>query len=109
MRPLLLGYLNPRPFTSAGELDALKRELAAYADKEDFTLADIYIEQIGVWDSAFNALIEACKRDGVQVVAVLTLYHLARLPRLQRAMKEHLERETGAQVLVMYPTPEGVG
>jgi hypothetical protein len=107
MRPLIIGYLNPRPFTSDEEVARLKRELTSYADREGFSLADIYVEQVGSHASAFNALIDAVKRQDVQAVVVPALYHLARFPGLQLAMKELLERETGARVLVVYPSPEG--
>lgn len=107
MRPLAFGYLNPRPFTSSDDVAELKRELSAHANREGFSLADIYVEQIDSSASAFNALIEAMKRDEAPAVVVPALYHLARFPGLQLAMKEHLERETGARVLVMYPSPEG--
>jgi hypothetical protein len=57
--------------------------------------------------SAFNALIEAAKRDDIQGVVVPALSHLTCFPGLQLAMKDLVERETGTRVLVMYPSPEG--
>ena len=65
------------------------------------------MEQVDSHASAFNALIEAAKQREAEAVVIPTLYHLARFPGLQLAMKEHLERETGVRVLVMYPSPEG--
>jgi hypothetical protein len=109
MRPLLFGYLHPQPGTPREVLDALKRQLTTYAEREGFCLGEIFVERPEANSSAFNGLLAALKQHEARAVAVPTLYHLARFPGLQLAMKEHLERETGARLLVMYPSPEGPG
>ena len=75
MRPLLFGYLNAWPSTSADGRAAFRRALTAFAMTEGFTLADIFAERTGGRSAAFDALIHALQRDGARVVAVPALDH----------------------------------
>jgi hypothetical protein len=101
MRPLLFGYLNAWPSTSADGRAAFRRALTAFAMTEGFTLADIFAERTGGRSAAFDALIHALQRDEARVVAVPALDHLARVPGVPLA-KERLEGE-GVPVVVVPP------
>ncbi len=107
MRPVLFGHLHPHPGTERDVLERLKHELTAFAEREGFCLGEIFVERADANSLAFNGLLAAVKQHEAHAAAVPTLFHLARFPGLQLAMKEHLERETGARLLVMYPSPEG--
>ena len=102
MRPLLFGYLNAWPSTSADGRAAFRRALAAFATTEGFSLADIFTERVGGRDAAFDAL-QQCE---ARVVAVPALDHLARVPGVPLA-KERLEGE-GVPVVVV-PLCQGFG
>lgn len=104
MRPSLLGYLSTGLWTPDDAVDRLRLGLADYAGREGFTLRHAYVERAHVGAPEFNALIAALKRTDVNAVVVPALHHFAHSPGIRLAMKEHLERETGAQVLVMFPS-----
>jgi hypothetical protein len=106
MRPLLFGYLNAWPSTSADGRAAFRRALAAFATTEGFSLADIFTERVGGRDAAFDALVYVLQQYEVRVVAVPALDHLARVPGVPLA-KERLEDE-GVPVVVV-PPGQGFG
>jgi hypothetical protein len=79
----------------------MRENLAAYAKREDYTLAEVFLEREDSGSSAFAALIDALKRSESPIVVVPSMCHFAHLPGLRIAMKDLIERETGARVLVI--------
>ncbi|WP_234044835.1 recombinase family protein [Streptomyces adelaidensis] len=89
------------------ETETIKRELAAYASREGFTLERLFIERLRANDeSAFFTLIDALKNTEVKHVIVPSLWHFARLPGLQAAMCDHIEREIGARLWIVQSAPQ---
>lgn len=102
MRPAIYGYM--RVASDQGDLEEterIKRELSAYAEREGFTLEDVFTENVQCSESAFGTLLDAIKRSEVKNVIVPSLWHFARLPGLQNAMKYHIEQEIGASIWVV--------
>lgn len=102
MRPAIYGYMR---VVSSEEQDdeaqRIWRELAEYAQRGGFTLDQVFTESIRCSEPAFYAMIEALKRHDVKDIIVPSLWHFARLPGLQDAMRQHIEQETGAHVWVV--------
>ncbi|MEW1719296.1 recombinase family protein [Streptomyces sp. NPDC093109] len=102
MRPAIYGYMR---VVSGGEMDdeseRAKEELAVYARREGFTLDQMFMENIWCSESAFYAMLDALKRHEVKDIIVPSLWHFARLPGLQDAMRQHVEQETGARIWVV--------
>nr|PZN01343.1 MAG: hypothetical protein DIU77_00985 [Thermocrispum agreste] len=102
MRPAIYGYMR---VVSGDEQDdetqRIKRELAAYAAREGFTLDQVFTESITCSESAFYAMLEALKHHEVKDIIVPSLWHFARLPGLQDAMRQHIEQATGARIWVV--------
>jgi len=82
----------------------MRQEIAEFADREGFTLLKSFMEWETTATSAFAALVDALQRTEARMV-VLAMHHLGRLPGVRHALKELLERQTGAQVLVMHSGP----
>lgn len=102
MRPLIYGYM--RVVGNADQNDEpqrIKHELATYAEREGFTLDQVFTETINCSESAFYTMIEALKRYDVRDLLVPSLWHFARLPGLQDAMRQHIEHETGARLWIV--------
>ncbi|WP_233228092.1 hypothetical protein [Streptomyces sp. BSE7-9] len=83
------------------EARRIKGELADFAMREGFALDQVFTENIRCSESAFYAMLEALKRHEVKDVLVPSLWHFARLPGLQEAMRQHIEQETGARLWVV--------
>jgi DNA invertase Pin-like site-specific DNA recombinase len=102
MRPAIYGYMR---VASSGEQDddaqRIRRELADYAEREGFTLDQVFTENVTCSESAFYAMLEALKCHDVKHIIVPSLWHFARLPGLQDAMRQHIEQETGARIWVV--------
>ncbi|CBG70018.1 conserved hypothetical protein [Streptomyces scabiei 87.22] len=102
MRPEIYGYMR---VVSSDEVDdeseRVKRELAAYAQREGFALDQVFTENIRCSESAFYVMLDSLKRHDVRDVIVPSLWHFARLPGLQNAMRQHIEQETGARIWVV--------
>jgi len=102
MRPVIYGYMR----LTAGRVDCgeearARAELAAYAEREGLTLGPVFIEHIRASESAFQTMLDALRQGEVKNVLVPSLWHFARLPGLQEAMRQHIEQETGARLWVM--------
>ncbi|KWX01748.1 hypothetical protein LI90_2780 [Carbonactinospora thermoautotrophica] len=106
VRPLIVGYLRVSTHTTAEQADRMRREIAEFADREGFTLLEIFMEMETTATSAFAALVDALQCTEARTVVVPAMHHLGRLPGVRLALKELLERQIGAQVLVMHPNPE---
>lgn len=105
MRPVIYGYMR----LAAGRVDCdeearARAELAAYAEREGLTLDQVFIEDIRASESAFHAMLDALRHSEMKNVLVPSLWHFARLPGLQEAMRQHIEQETGARLWVMQGT-----
>ncbi|MEV7424281.1 MULTISPECIES: recombinase family protein [unclassified Streptomyces] len=102
MRPAIYGYMR---VVSSDETDdeskRVKQELAAYAQREGFTLDQMFTENIWCSESAFYVMLDALKCHEVKDIIVPSLWHFARLPGLQDAMRQHIEQETGARIWVV--------
>jgi len=103
MAPTMFGYMRfAVAVDGKDENEAIKRELAAQARREGFTLEQLFIERLRAdEESAFSALTDALKSTEVRHVIVPSLWHFARSPGLQAAMRAHLETELGAKLRVV--------
>jgi len=96
-----LGYIRLASDISEQSARRLQDELAAGAEREGYLLGEVFIEQDRGASSAFAALIDALAQSKTPAVVVLGMCHFAHLPGLRAAMKDHLERETGARVVII--------
>ncbi|MFD5572975.1 hypothetical protein [Streptomyces cadmiisoli] len=102
MRPVMFGYMRLAVSDDPGENEVIETELRRYSQGEGFELERLFIERLGSSDeSAFFGLVDALKTVEVKNVIVPSLWHFARLPGLQAAMRDHIERELGARLWVM--------
>ncbi|WP_416982935.1 hypothetical protein [Streptomyces sp. T028] len=103
MQPAMYGYM--RLAASGDDEDesaSIRRELATHAGREGFTLERVFVERLGAdEESAFFTLVDALKTTEIKHVIVPSLWHFARLPGLQAAMRDHIEREIGARLWVV--------
>ncbi|MDQ0776321.1 hypothetical protein QF026_004787 [Streptomyces aurantiacus] len=103
MQPAMYGYMR---LTANGDAEdesaTIRRELATHAKRQGFTLERVFIERVrAAEEPAFFTLIDALKTNEVKHVIVPSLWHFARLPGLQAAMRDHIERELGARLWVV--------
>lgn len=106
MQPTAFGYFRVSSGTADDRIEQLRKELAAYAEREGFTLSTCFADHYDAQTSGFSALVDALEHEESGHVIVPALHHLARSSGIRLAMKELLERKTGARVVVMYPSPE---
>ncbi|MFF1422272.1 hypothetical protein [Streptomyces sp. NPDC058280] len=98
----MYGYMRLAATNQEGdEGEAVKQELAAHAESEGFTLERVFIEQVRANEPAFDCLTDALTKSGVRHVIVPSLWHFARLPGLQKAMRDHIEQEIGARIWIV--------
>ena len=98
---LALGYMRLASDISEQSARRLRDELAASAKREGYIMGEVFIERDAGGSSAFAALIDALAQSKTPVVVVPGMCHFAHLPGLRAAMKDHLERETGARVVII--------
>lgn len=101
MKPTIYGYMRVASSDEHNETERIRRELAEYAEREGFTLDQVFTESIKCSESAFYTMIEELRRHDVKDIIVPSLWHFARLPGLQDAMRQHIEQETGAHIWVV--------
>jgi hypothetical protein len=102
MPPGMYGYMRLAAGSEASsENEVLKAELKGHAEREGFTLEQMFTEQVQADEPAFDRLMEALRAGAVRDVIVPSLWHFARLPNLQKAMREHVEREIGARLWIV--------
>ena len=102
MRPAIYGYLRATAVTlTDGPAERTRRELAEYAEREGFTLDNVFTEQVECSESAFNTMLDALKRGEVRHMVVPSLEHFTHLSGLQDAIRQHVRRETGACIWVV--------
>lgn len=61
-RPLLLGYIRADALRNGTEIDGVKAQLEAFAEREQFSLGTVYVAQ-GDAPAAFHALMTEVTRD----------------------------------------------
>jgi hypothetical protein len=88
------------------EVEHLRRALAIYASREGFVLLRIFVDRRLMGTNGFTALFRALARGTARHVVVPALHHFARARGIQLVIKELIEQQTGAHVLVMYPSVE---
>ncbi|ADD41699.1 recombinase family protein [Stackebrandtia nassauensis] len=102
MRPSIYGYMRiVARVSDPEEAERIRRELSEYAYREGFSLCDVFTEDSTCSESGFSAMLDALKESEVRDIIVPSLWHFARLPGLQEAMKHHVEHETGARIWVV--------
>jgi hypothetical protein len=101
-RPLLLGYLRRALLVVDSQVGELKREMAAYAEAEHFTMGHIYVEQPDGQLTAFEALTESIERHDVTAIVLPSLLHFTGIG-MSTNVRSSFERSTGARVLVLTP------
>lgn len=103
LRSSAFGYARIAAHASAQTVRDMRNDLAAYAEREGYTLTEVFMEREDSGSSEFAALIDAINHSEPPIVVVPSMCHFAHLPGLQIAMKDLIERETGARVLVIAP------
>jgi hypothetical protein len=108
-KPLLFGYLRLR-ITDANERAARARRLLAdFAEREGFTLAEVYVEADENRPcSALAQLIHSVRRWDGAAVAVPELDDLGGTEQARREMRVRLRREAGVPVLVLRDDQAGL-
>ena len=108
LRPVILGYVRADAAATDDLLGWLHGELASYAEREGFSLAAVFVERSNAGRSALMALVGALRRREAEAVVVPALDHLSRISAGRHALRNLIERESGARVLVMYPPRDDV-
>jgi hypothetical protein len=104
VKPLALGYQVSRLDSPAAELVNGRRVVAAFAEREGFALAGVFVElDVNRPLSSFAALIMNARECGAEAVVVPAAEDLGRLPRVRQLLRERLEREAGVRVLIAQP------
>jgi hypothetical protein len=81
-RPTLLGYIRADVLRSRSELPQVKAQLAAFAEREEFSLGTVYVAQ-GDAPAAFHALMgEATRDEAAWGVVVPDLRHMTVVEQL---------------------------
>lgn len=97
----MLGYLSARLTTTEDEVQAARTTLRGFAEREGYALAEIFEERdVNAPTSALAALIGACQRQPVAVVAIPSLINLSPMPRVQSMTIGRIQDEGGVSVLV---------
>ncbi|MER5492974.1 hypothetical protein [Streptomyces sp. NPDC002490] len=98
----MFGYLRRSPSGEEADEDhSMQSELESYAQREGFVLERVFTEGAPGSEGAFFAMVEGIKGSDVKNVIAPSLWHFARLPGLQEAMRQHIEREIGARLWIV--------
>ncbi|MGW6721724.1 hypothetical protein [Streptomyces sp. NPDC054995] len=102
MRSAMFGYLRLSPSGEESDEDrSMHSELEDYANREGFTLERVLTENAPGSEHAFFSMVEKLQGSDVKNVIVPFLWHFTRLPGLQEAMRQHIEREIGARLWIV--------
>lgn len=104
VRPLRYAYLRLRQGASEAENAGNRRELVAYAQREGFTVAELFVER--PWlsgTSALDVLVETVAQTGVRDVVVPGLNHLSRAGQHASPQKRAAERQIGGRIWTVHP------
>ncbi|MGA5872784.1 hypothetical protein [Streptomyces cinereoruber] len=77
---------------------SMQSELEDYANREGFTPERVFAKNAPGSEHAFFSMVEKLRGSDVKNVIVPSLWHFARLPGLQEATRQHIEREIGARL-----------
>jgi hypothetical protein len=101
-KPLLFGYLRLRITDASERAPRARRLLAEFADREGYTLAEVYVEADENRPcSALSELIHAVRRWDGAAIAVPELGDLGSNEDVRRELRTRLRRETGVPLLVL--------
>jgi len=70
VRPPTLGCFRVLPGPPDEEVKLLRDEIAAYAEREGFTLSEVYMDRDKSQTLGFSALVDALERDDARCVVV---------------------------------------
>jgi hypothetical protein len=98
---MALGYMRVIASSAPPELDRLRQQMASFAADRGLELGKIFVESSDAANSAFAALMDAISATGAAAVVVPSMHYLANFEGVGVAMKQHIERETGASVLLV--------
>jgi len=103
VKPLIYGYL--RVWTDTSEQDAARTEgaLIAYAEREGFTVAEIFVERPYLPVRAFTGLIQAIRHTETKDIVIPDLTHFCPFHDLGETMKAIIEHIAGARVWTIRP------
>lgn len=93
------GYIRIGHSGSSAESDTLQKQLASFAERENYLLGQIFIEIDDGTSSAYAALIDAVCTARIRAVLVPSADHFGHLESLRSAMIRQIETETGARVV----------
>lgn len=91
IRPPAYGYVRALPELRASAVAQLQSELARFAHREGFALAEVFMEQRWLHTVAWDALVASCKQHGVRNVVAPDYRHLHSLPGLSFVMQQVIE------------------
>jgi hypothetical protein len=103
-RPLLHCYFREHLFMTTREAADIRARFVVFAEREGYRLGKIFTERTERSPEALSALVEAMLDDKASAVAVPSLLHLA-VHGPPIAVRDELERATGAPVLLSHPNP----
>lgn len=94
------GYMRLEHGTSADESDRLRQEMAECVAHHGFVLGEVFIDWEDSTGSAFATLMDALCGGEVTIVVVPSMRHLAHMEGVSVALKEYIENQSGASILV---------
>ena len=108
MGPVVLGYQQVRLGTSEQDAAARRQLLADFAQRQGFTLGQIFVDDhAGRPCAALVAMIAAARSQQVSAVLVASPQDLGSVPETQRQLRVCVEREAAGRVLIISSVPRG--
>ena len=95
-RPLLLGYVRADVLRNGTGLDAVKAQLEAFADSEEFSLGTVYVAQGDAPSAVHELMTELTREEAAWGVVVPDLRHVTVVEQL--VLTRH---ENGARVSIL--------
>ncbi|NKE55380.1 hypothetical protein FXN61_00465 [Lentzea sp. PSKA42] len=94
-----------QPLVTERQIEVLRRTMAAYASLEGFVLTRVLVDRSFEHTTALAELLAALDDGEARHVLVPALHHFGHFEGVQLAMKELLESQHGARVLVLFSGP----
>lgn len=104
--PLCVGYLRLRLADDDQTEQRHVVAMAAFAEREGFTMSLLFVEKRWQRTLALHALTAHCTQHGIRNVIVPTSEHLNVLPMLAELSKEQLQQDIGGKVWIVGPSQE---
>ncbi|MER6703605.1 hypothetical protein [Streptomyces fumanus] len=98
VKPVIYGYVRALPELPVHSVQQLKQELSDFAQREGFTLAEVFVEHRWLHSVAWDALVMSCDRHGVRDVVVPDYRHLHSTAALSRVMQAVIEEMMSGRV-----------